>query len=207
MDRFNKEYIPSKGSRIVVINNEIKDVMKVIKYLENRASLLKVSAGKIISQEGRFLIFLGPLMTAGLPIMKSVLTTLAKNLLIPLRLTTAALTTGAAIHKKIYGSGSTALIISNKEINDIMKIVKSLEELGFLIKGVSETSKNQANVKKPISRKVIRYISCKYVEEYISRKKPKIPGRGKIRAGEVTIRAGKGTSREGQNFKITSSFN
>ena len=78
MDRFNKEYIPSKGSRIIVINNEIKDVMKVIKYLENRASLLKASARKIISQEGRFLIFLGPLMTAGLPIMKSVLTTLDK---------------------------------------------------------------------------------------------------------------------------------
>ena len=37
----------------------------------------------------------------------------------------------------------TALIISNKEIEDIMKIDKSLEELGLLIKGVSETKKQE----------------------------------------------------------------
>ena len=43
-------------------------------------------------------------------------------------------------HKKIFGSGSTALIISN-EMNDI-KIVKSLEESPSLIKGVSEAIKN-----------------------------------------------------------------
>ena len=49
-----------------------------------------------------------------------------------------------AIHRKFFGSGTTALIISNKEINDVMKIVKSLEKSGLLIKGVSETIKNEA---------------------------------------------------------------
>ena len=49
-----------------------------------------------------------------------------------------------AIHRKIFGSGTTALINSNKEINDVMKIVKFLEESGLLIKGVSETIKNEA---------------------------------------------------------------
>ena len=39
----------------------------------------------------------------------------------------------SAIQKKIYGSGSTTLVISNKEMEDIMKIVKSLEESGLLI--------------------------------------------------------------------------
>ena len=39
-------------------------------------------------------------------------------------------------------SGTTTWIISNEEMNDIMKIVKSPEESGLLIKGVSETIKN-----------------------------------------------------------------
>ena len=38
----------------------------------------------------------------------------------------------------------TSLIISNEEINDIMKIVTSLEESGLLTKSVSETIKNEA---------------------------------------------------------------
>ena len=52
---------------------------------------------------------------------------LAKDVLIPLWLTAAKPATDAVIHKKIYGSGATILIISNEEINDIMKIVKSLK--------------------------------------------------------------------------------
>ena len=48
----------------------------------------------------------------------------------------------------MFGSGNTTLIISNKEMNDIMKIIKYLEEFGFLIKGVSETIKNKAKVQK-----------------------------------------------------------
>ena len=43
----------------------------------------------------------------------------------------------AAIQKKIYGSGTTALIISNEEIEDIMKILKSLEESELVIKVLS----------------------------------------------------------------------
>ena len=50
--------------------------------------------------------------------------------------------TNAAIEKTIYRLGTTALIISNREIEDIIKIVKSLEELLLLIKDVSEKIKN-----------------------------------------------------------------
>ena len=46
--------------------------------------------------------------------------------------------------KKKKGSGTTALIISNEEMGDIMKIVKSLEKLGLLITRISETIKNEA---------------------------------------------------------------
>ena len=74
--------------------------------------------------------------------MKSVIQPLAKSVLIPLGLTVAA---DAGIHKKILGSGhNTTLIISNNEMEDILKIVKSLEDSGLLLKGVSETTKNEA---------------------------------------------------------------
>ena len=56
--------------------------------------------------------------------------------------------TDAAIQKKIYGSGTIALVISNEEMEDIMKIVKSLEESGLPIKGISETIKNEATEQK-----------------------------------------------------------
>ena len=49
----------------------------------------------------------------------------------------------AAIEKKTYGSGTTSLIISNEEMEDMMKIVKSIEELGLLVKKISETIKNE----------------------------------------------------------------
>ena len=71
-------------------------------------------------------------MTASLQLMKNVLTPSAKRVLIPLELTAAAAATDAAIQSKIYGSGATALIISNREMEDLMKIVKLLEESVYL---------------------------------------------------------------------------
>ena len=56
--------------------------------------------------------------------------------------------TDAAIHKKLFGSGFTTLIISNEEMEDIMRIVEPLEDFGLLIKDVSETIKNKAKNKK-----------------------------------------------------------
>ena len=79
--------------------------------------------------------------------MKNVLKPLAKSVLIPLG-SIAASATDAAMHKKMFGSGVTILIISNEETNDIMKVVKSLEESGALTEGVSETIKNEAKEQK-----------------------------------------------------------
>ena len=59
--------------------------------------------------------------------MKNALKPLPEIVLIALGLTAAASAADAAIHRKMFGSGMTTLIISNEEINDIMKIVKSLE--------------------------------------------------------------------------------
>ena len=80
IDRLNKEYLT--GSGISLKNNEIRDIIKVAKSLENREIFLKGTATKIISQEEGFISFLRPLMTACLPLMKNVLTTVAKSVLI-----------------------------------------------------------------------------------------------------------------------------
>ena len=79
-------------------------------------------------------------------LIKNVLKPLAENVLIPLVLTAAAVAV-AAFQKKMFGSGRPSdlascmpiLIISNEEMNDIMKIVKCLVESGLLIKGASKT--------------------------------------------------------------------
>ena len=101
--------------------------MKVIKFLENRGVLLKGITTKIVSQKGGFINFLKPLITAGLSLMKNVLTPLAKSVLISLALSAGMPAADAAIQKKSYGSGTTASIISNEEIEDITKPLKSLK--------------------------------------------------------------------------------
>ena len=91
-------------------------------------------------------------MTAGLPLMKSVITLLAKSVLIPLGLSAGMSAADAAIQKKFYESGrpsnlalrTTALIISNEQMEDKVKIVKSFEESGLVIKEITETIKNKA---------------------------------------------------------------
>ena len=109
-------------------------------------------------QSGGFLgRLLGPLLKTGLPLIKKVMKPLAKSVLISLELTAAALAVG--IHKKISGSGhrpsssslhnnTTTLIISNDEMEDIIKIVKSLEDYGLLLKGVSESVQNESKEQK-----------------------------------------------------------
>ena len=74
-----------------------------------------------------------------LTLIKSVLKLLVKTFFeIPLGLTAAALATDAGIQKNVFGSGITTLIVSNEEMNNIMKTCKSLEDTGLLITGLSE---------------------------------------------------------------------
>ena len=74
---------------------------------------------------------------------KNVITALAKSLLFPLGLTAAAAAADAGIHKKILESGNTTLIISNKDMKDLIKILKSLDDSGLLLKGVTESVQNE----------------------------------------------------------------
>ena len=74
-----------------------------------------------------------------MPLTGNVLKPLAESVLIPLALLASASATDAAILQKMFWLDVTTLITSNEERNDIIKIVKPLEESGLLIKDVSET--------------------------------------------------------------------
>ena len=63
----------------------------------------------------------------------------SKNILSPLRITAAVSAIDSGIQIKIHGSGTTTLIISNEEMNDVMKIVQALEDSNILLKGVTKT--------------------------------------------------------------------
>ena len=67
---------------------------------------------------------------------------LARNVLAPLGLTAAMSAIDESIQKKIHGSG-VKLIIEEKNMNDIMKIIEALENSGILLQGVSKTIENE----------------------------------------------------------------
>ena len=130
------------------------------------------------------------------------LKSLAKSVLIPLGLTAAASATDAAIYKKMFGSGRpsdltsqvTTLIISNEEMNDFMKIVKSLEESGLLVKGVSKTTENEAKEQKR------GFVGMLLGTLGASSLRNLLTGKSTIKAGEGTFRTGGGSVRADQDF-------
>ena len=153
-------------------------------------------------QSGGFLgKLLGPLLKTGLPLMKSVITPFAKSVLIPLGLTAAASAADVGIHKKILGSGNnTTLIISNKNMGDLIKIVKSLEDSGLLLKGVTESVQNEIKEQKGgflsmllgtlgaiLLGNLLTGKGTFHAGKGVNKK-----GKGIHRAGEAIVRAGEG---------------
>ena len=145
-------------------------------------------------QSGGFLgRLLGTLLKTGLPLIKSVIKPLAKSVLLPLRLTASAVDAG--IHKKILGSGhnNTTLIISNDEMDDILKIVKSLEDSGVLLKGVSETIQHEAKEQRGgFLSMLLGPLGASLFGDILSKD---LSGKGVIGTGEGIITAGYGSKR------------
>ena len=108
-----------------------------IKLSETQMAKIIHSGGSLGSLLGKLA---GPLMKVAIP--------LAKNAFTPLGITAAASALDTGIQKKIHGSGTTTLIISNEEMNDIMKIVQALEDSNILLKGVTNTIKNETKEQK-----------------------------------------------------------
>ena len=114
-----------------------------------KLKLSKTQLLKMIQSWGFLGRLLGPLLKTGLPFISNVIKPLAKSVLIPLGLTPATLAADAGIHKEILGSeNTTRLIISNNEMEDIIKIVKYLEDSGLLLKGATETVQNEVKEQK-----------------------------------------------------------
>ena len=137
-------------------------------------------------QSTRFLSrILGPLLKTGLFLIGKVLKPIAKSVLILLQLTAPASATDAAINKKTSGSCIATLVISNEEMNDIVKIVKSLEDL--IIKGASETIENESKQQK---RGFLGMLFGTFGASLL----------GSLLTGKETIGTGKGTTNAGQDF-------
>ena len=118
---------------------------------------------------------------------QNVITPVAKSVLILFGLTAAASAADTGIYKKILGSGNhTTLIISNKDIEDLIKIVKSLEDSGLLLKGVTETVQNEVKEQKG------GFLSMSLGSLGASLLGNLLTGKGIHSAGEVTVRAGEG---------------
>ena len=126
-----------------------------------------------------------------MPLTKSVIKPLAKSVLVPLGLTAAAAAAAAAdagMHKKVLGSGHNAtLIISNDDMQDLLEIIKSLEDSGLLLEGASGTIKNEAKEQRG------RFLSMLLGALGASLLGNMLTGKGVIRAGEGTAKVGYGS--------------
>ena len=107
---------------------------------------------------------------------------------VPLVITAAASAINRAIQKKIHSSGTKTLIISNEEMNDIMKIVQSLEDSNILLKRVTKTIKNETKEQKG------GFLSMLLGTSGASLLGNLLSGKGTVRAGEGIVRAGYGSS-------------
>ena len=171
---------------LLLTNRQVSSIRKA--FANNSSADIKFSKthlSKMIQSRGFLGKLLDPLLKTGLPLIKNVITPLAKSVLIPLGLTAAAAAADAGIHKKILGSGgNTTLIISNKDMDDLIKIVKSLENLVLLLKGVTESVQNEIKEQKG------GFLSMSLGTLGASLLGNLLTGKGINRAGEGIIRAG-----------------
>ena len=146
--------------KLLLTNRQVANLRKAFaNHLSTDIKLSKTHLSKMIQSGGFLGRLLGRLLKTGLPLMKNVIKPLAKSVLIPLGLTAAASATDAGVRKKILGSGSrhssssvshnaTTLIISNDEMEDIIKKAKSFADSGLLLKEVTETVQNEVKEQK-----------------------------------------------------------
>ena len=107
-----------------------------------------------------------------------------------LGLTAASSAIDAGVQKKVYGSGTTTLVNSNEEMNDIMKIVPDLEDSNILLKDVTKTIKNETKEQKGgFLSTLLGTLRASFLGDLLTKS---LSGKGTVRAGEGTLRAGEG---------------
>ena len=104
--------------------------------------------------------------------------------------------------KKILGSGNTTtLIISNNEMEDLIKIVKSLEDSGLLLKGVTETVQNEIKEQRGgFLSMLLGTLGASLLRNLLTGKGVNKKGKGTNRAGEEIVRAGYGNKNDKTDF-------
>ena len=173
---------------LLLTNRQVANILKAFaKNTSTNIKLSKTQLSKMIQSGG----FLGNLLgKLAVPLMK-VAIPLAKNVLAPLVLTAAMSAIDGSIKKKMLGSGTTTLIISNDEMDDTLKIVKSLENSGVLLKGVSETIQHEAKEQRGgFLSMLLGTLGASLLGDVLSKG---LSGKGVIRAGEGTIIAAYGS--------------
>ena len=189
---FNKDETPHELLLTTRENTKLRNAID-----NNSAIDIKLSKTQIkkLIQSGGFLSKLlsklaGPLMKVALP--------LAKNVLAPLGLTAAMSAIDGSIQKKIHGLG-IKLIIEEEDMQDIIKIIKELENSDILLKGVSKTIENE------IKEQRGGFLSMPLGTLGASLLGNLLTGKGIIRAGEEKgiVRAGEGNKKKQTKFAIT----
>ena len=170
--------------KLLLTNRQILSLRKA--FNNHTSADIKFSKAQLTKmQKGVFLRFLAPLLKSGLPLLKSVIKPFGM-----LGLTAAASSTDAAINEKILGSGNhITLIISNDDMQDLLKIVKSLEDSGILLDGITETVENEIKEqKRGFLSMLVGTLGASLLGNMLA-------ARSVIRAEEGTIRAGYGSKK------------
>ena len=175
---------------LLLTNRQVANIRKAFaKNTSIDIKLSKTQLSKMIQSGG----FLGNLLGKLAGLLMKVAVPLAKNVLAPLGISAAMSAIDESIKKKMLGSGVTTLIISNDEMNYILKIVKSLENSGLLLKGVSETIQHEAKeLRGGFLSTLLGTLGAALLGDILSKG---LSGKGVIRASEGTIRAGYGSKR------------
>ena len=163
------------------ITSQVSNLRK--SFVNNSSADIKVS--KMIQLGGFLGRLLGPILKTGLSLIKSVI----KPLLI--------LESGHNRPSSSASSNNTTLIVSNNEMEDIIKIVKSLEDSGLLLKGVTETVQNEIKDKKGgFLSMLLCALGASLLRNLLTGKGICGAGKGKgmNRAGEGIVRAGYGNN-------------
>ena len=184
---FNKDERPHELLLTTRQNTKLRNALN-----NNSATDIKLSKAQIkkMIQSGGFLGKLpsklaGPLMKVALP--------LGKYVLAPLGLTAAMSATDGSIQKKIHGSG-VKLIIEQEDMNDIMKIIKALEDSGILLKGVSKTIKDETKEQKgAFLSMLLGILGASLLGNLLT------GGKGMMHAGNGIVRAGSGSKKKQLN--------
>ena len=196
-----KRAVKNKQGTILRVNDEIfnennlshelllttRQTTKLRNAIENNLQtdikLRKTQISKIIQSGGFLGKILGSLLKTELPLLKSVIKPLG---LLGLTVTSSAIDLG--VQKKIYGSGTTTLVVSSEEMNDIMKIVQALEDSNILLKGVTRTIINETKEQKGgFLSMLLGTLGASLLGNLLTKN---LSGKGTVRAGEGLLRAG-----------------